>query len=226
LGNNAPALNSPADYLRSIKVTIRVNCKPDNAGCQRFYQSLSSNHFQVNSTDGLLCFDLTFPAQSTNIVKFMNNLSYSQSGNPNNADIEKIVDSLLQVLPVFHRKLLRMDLGGIDDNISRPHMGIMFMLHRGSKTVSEMAKIMMVPKPQMTYFIDHLVELGAVERRPDSMDRRVINLVLTDYGNQLLTETKRKVHDNIKSKLAGLSPEELAKMTEALETLKGIGSRL
>jgi DNA-binding MarR family transcriptional regulator len=65
-----------------------------------------------------------------------------------------------------------------------------------------------------------------VERRPDENDRRVINLALTAKGRVLLDEGKQKIKENIKIKLAGLTPEELSEMSAALETLRRIGSKL
>jgi len=119
-----------------------------------------------------------------------------------------------------------MDLSGVTGNLTRLHLGIMRMLNEGGMTVSELARVSMVPKPQMTHLVDQLVRLGIVERRPDATDRRVINLALTEHGRALLGDLKRKVRENIKNSLAGLTPEELAQMAQALETLRSIGTRL
>jgi DNA-binding MarR family transcriptional regulator len=144
----------------------------------------------------------------------------------NSADIDHILENLLLILPVFHKRLLRMDLSGVTGNLTRLHLGIMRMLNEGGMTVSELARVSMVPKPQMTHLVDQLVRLGIVERRPDATDRRVINLALTEHGRALLGDLKRKVRENIKNSLAGLTPEELAQMAQALETLRSIGTRL
>ncbi|MFA5316956.1 MAG: MarR family transcriptional regulator [Dehalococcoidales bacterium] len=144
----------------------------------------------------------------------------------NSADIDHILENLLLVFPVFHKKLLRMDLSGATGNLTRLHLGIMIMLSEGNMTVSELSRVSMVPKPQMTHLIDKLVMLGIVDRRPDTTDRRVINLALTEHGCVLLEDSKHKVQDNIKTRLAGLTPEELSQMAKALETLGSIGARL
>jgi len=144
----------------------------------------------------------------------------------NSADIDHILENLLLILPVFHKRLLRIDLSGVTGNLTRLHLGIMRMLNEGGMTVSELARVSMVPKPQMTHLVDQLVRLGIVERRPDATDRRVINLALTEHGRALLGDLKRKVRENIKNSLAGLTPEELAQMAQALETLRSIGTRL
>ena len=144
----------------------------------------------------------------------------------NDANIDRILENMMHVMPVFHRKLLRMDLGGVTDNLTRLHLAIMGMLSTAGMTMSELAKISMMTKPQMTHLVDQLVRLGVVERCPDATDRRVINLSLTDNGHILLEDMKRKVKENIINRLAILTPEELSEMSAALETLRRIGSKL
>jgi len=81
-------------------------------------------------------------------------------------------------------------------------------------------------KPQMTHLVDQLVGLGIVERSRDATDRRVINLALTDNGRVSLEDMKRKVKENIRNRLASLTPEELYEMSVALETLRSISDKL
>ena len=119
-----------------------------------------------------------------------------------------------------------MDLGGVTDNLTRLHLAIMGALSETGMTMSELAKISMMTKPQMTHLVDQLVRLGIVERRPDANDRRVINLALTDKGHVLLEDMKRKVTENIRNRLASLTVEELTQMSAALDTLRRIGSKL
>ena len=98
------------------------------------------------------------------------------------AAADSIVENLVSIVPVLHRKILRMDLGGVTGNLTRLHLGIMARLREGSMTASELARVSIVPKPQMTHLIDQLVDSGIVARNPDSSDRRVINIALTERG--------------------------------------------
>ena len=144
----------------------------------------------------------------------------------NDANIDRILENMIHIMPVFHKKLLRMDLGGVTDHLTRLHLTIMGVLSDDSMTMSELAKILMMTKPQMTHLVDQLAGLGIIERRPDATDRRVINLALTDNGRVLLEDMKRKVKENIRNRLASLTPEELSEMSVALETLTSIGDKL
>ena len=140
--------------------------------------------------------------------------------------IDRILENMMYVTPVFHRKLLRMDLSGVTENLTRLHFAIMGVLSTGNMTMTELAKMMMITKPQITHLIDQLVKLGIVERHPDTADRRVISLVLTGKGRRYLEEMKQKVKETIKNRLANLTTEELSEMLAALETLRSIGSKL
>ena len=141
-------------------------------------------------------------------------------------NVDRILENLLQILPVLHKKLLKKDLGDVTGDLTRLHFAIMWMLKDGNMTVSEMAKLAAIAKPQMTHLVDQLVKLDIVERQPDARDRRVINLALTEHGRVLLGEVKQRVMESIRSRLAGLTPEELTRMAEALETLRDVAARL
>jgi DNA-binding MarR family transcriptional regulator len=140
--------------------------------------------------------------------------------------INRILENMFLVMLVIHKKILKTDLNVIPDNLTRLHMAVMGELSQTSLTMSELAKTLMMTKPQLTHVVDPLVSSGIVERRPDGKDRRVINLALTAKGRVLLDEGKQKIKENIKIKLAALTPEELSEMSAALETLRRIGSKL
>jgi DNA-binding MarR family transcriptional regulator len=141
-------------------------------------------------------------------------------------DVDSILKDLILLLPIFHKKLLRMDLGGVPGELTRHHFAIAGMIGQGQITVSEMAKLLAMPKPQMTHLIDQLVDMEIVERHPCTEDRRVVNLALTEHGRTLFREVKQKVKENMKIRLACLTPEELTEMSHALETLRNIGARI
>jgi len=137
-----------------------------------------------------------------------------------------ILEDMIQILPIFHKRLLRMDLGGVTGGLTRLHLAALETLSRGNMSVTELANSVMMTKPQMTHIIAQLVEQGNVERHPDGKDRRVVNLSLTRRGRLLLEESRRKVQEKVKEALAGLTADDLIAMRGALETLKGIGAKL
>jgi DNA-binding MarR family transcriptional regulator len=140
--------------------------------------------------------------------------------------IESILVNLFHVLPMIHKKLLRMDLGGVTGELSRLHLAIMGMLREEGMAISEVARRLAIPKSQMTHLIDQLVNLDIVVRHPDTNDRRVTNISLTGHGKEVFEECRGMVKNIIREKLSRLIPAELTEMAAALEKLKNIGAKL
>ncbi|OGO15721.1 MAG: hypothetical protein A2Z02_05330 [Chloroflexi bacterium RBG_16_48_7] len=143
-----------------------------------------------------------------------------------NSELDIVTGNLLRVMPILHKKLLRMDLGGTDSDFTRLHFAIMGRLMRNNMTATDLANDFVVPKSQVTHLVDKLVALQIVKRIPAADDRRVINLALTDPGKTLLRELNDKVRENVKKRLSVLTQEELQELLKALETIKVIGGRL
>ena len=140
--------------------------------------------------------------------------------------IDSILKNLFRVLPIIHKKLLRMDLEGVTGNLSRLHLAIMGMLAEGSLPISEIGMRLMAPKSQMTHLVDELTCLGIVVRQPDAKDRRVINISLTDRGRAIFGQCRELVKQNIRKKISHLTTEELADLSDALVKVKDIGAKL
>ena len=146
--------------------------------------------------------------------------------NTENNTIESILENLFHVLPMIHKKLLGMNLGGVTGELSRLHLAIMGMLREEEMAISEVARRLVIPKSQMTHLIDQLVDLDIVVRHPDASDRRVTNTSLTGHGKEVLEECRGMVKNIIREKLSRLTPAELTEMAAALEKLKNIGAKL
>ncbi len=144
----------------------------------------------------------------------------------NDTQIDRILENMFMVMLTIHKKILKRDLSGFPDNLTRLHGAVMGELSQTSLTMTELANTLMMTKPQLTHVVNPLVASGIVERRPDEKDRRVINLSLTENGRILLEEAKRKVKENTKNRLATLTSEELDQMSTALETLRNIVGKL
>ncbi len=140
--------------------------------------------------------------------------------------VDRILENLLYILPVLHKKILRMDLGGVAGNLNRPHFAIMGILYENSTRMTELARILAATKSQTTFLVDQLVKMEVVERHPDASDRRVINLVLSEKGRALLEEIKQRVKENVRLRLAGLTDDELTAMSSALEALRIVIAKL
>lgn len=65
-----------------------------------------------------------------------------------------------------------------DAHISPGHVQILIALADNPHSIRQLAEVLGVSSPAVTQLVDRLVEIGMVERRHDTKDRRV---VLVDY---------------------------------------------
>jgi DNA-binding MarR family transcriptional regulator len=144
----------------------------------------------------------------------------------NNNEIELIIKNMFLIMMTIHKKFLKMDACESHDNFTRLHYAVMGNLSQSDMTMSALAKALMMPKPQLTRLVDSLVRLDLVERRMNTADRRVITLVLTDKGKGILKEMRLRMQKNTKQILIGLTPEDLKKMSAALDSLQDTLSKL
>ena len=101
---------------------------------------------------------------------------------------EQIVDEVLLLLPVIGRLIDRPGAVEMDEiarqgvvtdvHVSPGHVQIMIALADGPHSIRQLAEVLGVSSPAVTQLVDRLVEIGMVERRHDTKDRRV---VLVDY---------------------------------------------
>ncbi|MBI2832379.1 MAG: MarR family transcriptional regulator [Chloroflexi bacterium] len=141
--------------------------------------------------------------------------------------LDSIVDNLLFVHTLTHRKLFKVDFETLGKDISRPHLAIMKLLQdSGSLPVSEIGKRLSISKPQMTHLVDRLIRARLVKRFPDVKDRRVIHIGLTGAGEKVLEQFRVLVKENLRNKLSLLDDKEVEELSASLQTFKNLGSRL
>jgi DNA-binding MarR family transcriptional regulator len=143
--------------------------------------------------------------------------------------LDKIIENLFYVLPIIHKKLLKIEPQdvGPNFNLSRIQIGILAILNdENGLPISEIAKKLLIPKPQMTRLINNLVKSGMAQRQPDLQDRRVVKIVLTPKGRTTLAQCEEILKNNIKKRLSYLTEKELEELSLVLAKLRDLGSRL
>ncbi|MFY4777108.1 MarR family winged helix-turn-helix transcriptional regulator [Metabacillus sp. RGM 3146] len=94
-----------------------------------------------------------------------------------------------------------------------------FLKKNGSCKISQLVELMEVKPSAVTFMIDRLEQNGMVIRQHDTKDRRVVNISLTDLGEekfQKVLEGRKKI---VERYLAVLSEEELLNMADIVEKL-------
>lgn len=143
------------------------------------------------------------------------------------AVLDEIIENLFYVLPIIHKKLLKIDTAGFPGfNLSHLHIGIMGITRdEGPLPISEIASRLLIPRPQMTLLIDQLVRNGLVERLAHDRDRRMCDITLTEKGRSTLYQCDLLLAANIREKLSHLEKGDLLDLSTSLRKLKDIGKR-
>lgn len=134
---------------------------------------------------------------------------------------EQLVENLFLIVPLLKKKLVKQDLYSEEMDLSPSHIHILIALEEmGCLSISELAKIVMVSKTNMTPLIQKLIDKNYIERAYDKKDRRYIYISLTEYGNTFLENHKALVINGLKGKISKFNEEELEKFLTSLEALK------
>jgi DNA-binding MarR family transcriptional regulator len=107
--------------------------------------------------------------------------------------------------------------------ISAPRLSVLSVLvFAGPKRIGELARIEQVEPPTMTRLVDGLVRDGLAVREPDPDDARAVRVHATPTGGRTLRRGRARRVETLRTRLATLSPAELAALGEGVEVLERI----
>lgn len=104
-------------------------------------------------------------------------------------------------------------------NTSTYYLTLIVLKERGKLPLSEIGKLIGMSKQNMTRITDTLVEKGLVMRIPCNEDRRVINIGITNNGEECLVEWQKNKIKNINKFFVCFQDKELKKFLFHLKTL-------
>ncbi|MGD1117939.1 MAG: MarR family transcriptional regulator [Dehalococcoidales bacterium] len=139
----------------------------------------------------------------------------------------RVAADLLSVPPLIfrlvRRKLTMATMEDMDVDIKLLHLEIMRVLQEeGTLHPAKIGERLLVAKAQMTHLIDKLVALDFIKREMDSVDRRTINLSLTEKGRKVLEEQDKVVVSAVRENMSELSDAELEALSSSLRNLRDV----
>jgi DNA-binding MarR family transcriptional regulator len=141
--------------------------------------------------------------------------------------LERIASDLLSIPPLIfrsiRRKLIKSTIADFDVDITPLHFEILRLLEE-ERTLhaTEIGVRLQIAKAQMTQLIDKLVTLKIIERSTDTVDRRTLNISLTDRGRLFLREHKTSLINSFRESMSGLTDEELKELSDSLRKIRDI----
>ena len=145
--------------------------------------------------------------------------------------LDGIIDNLNYIMPLLHRvikkKLFHNKAELTQHGLLPHHYEIMRMLHEsGQLHISSIADRLFIPRPQMTYLIDRLVEIGIVERNTDPSDRRMLDIQLSSKGKLIIEEHRKHIRNALKESMADIPDDELNDVSASLQKIRDVFSKL
>jgi DNA-binding MarR family transcriptional regulator len=96
---------------------------------------------------------------------------------------------------------------------------LLFISKHEKVTMTEVSKQFEISLPTATALSDKLVRSNLIERRNDTSDRRIVKLVLTQNGNDLLAEAMKQRRTKVNNMLSYLSEKEKEQLLQIMTTL-------
>jgi DNA-binding MarR family transcriptional regulator len=137
---------------------------------------------------------------------------------------EKLV-SLLSRLPRVIRNSVDKDLfkpllRSIAKDLAPQHLIVLKTIsEEGTLNINQIGEPAMISKAQMTQVVDKLAEMGMLKRRPNLIDRRKTDIILTETGEKTVAMADAMLNKRLEEKLLALTDEEIEKMIDSLEFL-------
>lgn len=109
-------------------------------------------------------------------------------------------------------------------DITMPQLKVLMLLGlHGSAPVSALASRMNVSPPNVTGILDRLEQHALVRRTNDTHDRRVVRVVLTDEGRQILVELQHAGEDRLYSSISQMRTSDQRALYQGIAALVDAG---
>lgn len=138
-------------------------------------------------------------------------------------ELQDLIDRFDEFAFTVARKIVAVTKEQIGGGLtSDQHLTMRYIKKYGPCTSSELADVFYVNKSAITAIMNRLSDKGYIERIPDTRDRRVIHLQLTERGREVVTEGEERVRKIVGMYLSRLEKSEIATFLRTFEKLANI----
>lgn len=139
----------------------------------------------------------------------------------------ELANYLIETMPLINKHIFNANGMAKECLVPPSHIQvIVYLSKKESSSVSEIASVLGISRPNMTPLIDKLIAENFVERNIDPSDRRVIRVKLTDTAREFLADHKKNLALKLAQRLSSLSNEDLILFKESLFNISNIVSKL
>lgn len=94
------------------------------------------------------------------------------------------------------------------------------LYHKGKQTIQQIGNSILISSGSMTYVIDKLEKRRLLSRIDCPNDRRVIHVILTEEGQELMEEIMPKYHELVDAMFDSLNGKDTETFVQLLEMVK------
>lgn len=135
-------------------------------------------------------------------------------------DADPFAITLRKWVVVFMRSSMRNFIFYLKEReLSMSQIGALFLIHRGSSSVSDIADELGITKAAASQMLERMVQQDLILRSEDPNDRRVKQVVLTDNGRQVVRESIAARQGWLDNLARALSDREKEQVDSALNIL-------
>jgi len=139
-------------------------------------------------------------------------------------DRNQTIEYLLSYMPLFHKIFFR------QVHVNKPprqRLQLLFHIKKDNgKPMCHYGQKLLISKPNMTTLANKLIKEGLLERQADEKDRRIINLMITQKGENFLKFHKNHLKKIIIKQLEVLEDKDIEKLNNSFEEIQKIFSKL
>jgi MarR family transcriptional regulator, 2-MHQ and catechol-resistance regulon repressor len=94
------------------------------------------------------------------------------------------------------------------------------LYQKGKQTIQQIGNCILISSGSMTYVIDKLEQRGLLSRNACPDDRRVIHVILTDDGNEMMNEIMPKYREFVHHMFDSLDSNEAETLVKLLKKVR------
>ena len=140
--------------------------------------------------------------------------------------ISSVAGNLFEALPLFPKRLLRVDELVRTHRMPFSHIQILVMLGGCDLSIGQISDRLGIAKPNITPLIDVMRDEGLVERVRSQQDRRIVNVHLLPAGQEKLEAIRGDIAQQVVQWRGNFSRSEMKELSNALASIIRIAGHL
>lgn len=140
--------------------------------------------------------------------------------------VNAISQNLYEALPLFPKRLVRVDSLTKELGMPFSHIQILCMLAKEEMSIGKISVNLGIAKPNITPLLDVLHDRGLVERCRSEKDRRIVKVRLLPAGEEVVRALQANLANQVKGWPHDFSPSDIKRLNNSLAYLIEVAHRL